>query len=317
MKRFVFGAFLGATLGATGLIPLSAAMAQEDGAAPPKEATTENTIVVTGERLPDKAVNRFIYDMIRPQAIGQDSQYPRLRDDFCPSVIGFPEEAANAITERMRRVARAAGIPVATGDCRANMHLVRVEDGPKAIRYLREKNARASFGIMPLWQRDLIERREGPVYSWQQTYPYGADSDAAAVSNLVNGGPLGEGALNFNFIYQNPRMRTPVTTAFRHSTVMVERAALEDVSPTQLADFAVMRGLVTAREDRFREGARTADSILNLFDPAVDPDERLPSLGRMDLALLTSLYAAPDDVNANRQRGRMVKTFKAVLEELE
>lgn len=262
-------------------------------------------------------MNRFIYDMLRPQAIGQESQYARLFDDFCPLVIGFSEEAKTAIVECMKEVARVANIPVATENCRVNMHLLRVENGRETVRTLRRTSPRAAFGNMPLWKRDLIERREGPVYSWQQILPYGADTGAPSVFSLVNGGPLDPAALNFNFIYQNPRVRTPVTEAFHHSAVMVERGPLEGISAIQLADSGVMRGLITAREDRFRDGAGTADSMLDLFDPTVDPNERLPSLGRMDLALLTSLYAAPDDVNSNRQHSRMVKTFKAALEELE
>ncbi|MEM7689661.1 MAG: hypothetical protein AAF291_11635 [Pseudomonadota bacterium] len=286
--------------------------------ATPKTSPDDNAIVVTGRRLPDKEVNRFIYDMLRPLSVGQDDQYPRLSDPFCPSVIGFTPTAKTVIETRMRTVAKAAGVELGDpGDCKPNVHLMRVEDGPAMIRELRKTAPRAAFGEMSRPQRASLEAGEGPVYTWQQTLRYGADSGQVISGNAADLGPGDPSALNFNFIYENPRLRLGANTAFRHATVLVERAALDDVSAIQLADFAVMRGLVPAREDRHRKGARTQDTILNLFDRAADPDERLPSLGRTDLALLTALYAAPDNVNANRQRGRMVATFRKVLDELD
>ena len=256
----------------------------------------DDAIVVTGSRLPDKKINRYIYDMLRPQAVGQQGQYARLAEPFCA----------------------AAGIEVdKKSDCRPNVHLVRVESGRETIRFLRRNKARGAFGNIPIHQRDTIERRSGPVFSWQQTFSYGADSRQIIDPNPINGGAFDPAALGINFIYDNPRLRMGAEAGFRHATVLVQRDALDDVSAIQLADFAVMRGLVPAREDEFRQGARTADSILNLFDPSVKTDARLPSLGRMDLALLTSLYAAPDNVNANRQRGQMVKTFRAVLAQVD
>lgn len=278
----------------------------------------DDAIVVTGSRLPDKKINRYIYDMLRPQAVGQQGQYARLAEPFCPSVLGFSKKAESVIEARMRKVAAAAGIEVdEKSDCRPNVHLVRVESGRETIRFLRRNKARGAFGNTPIHQRDTIERRSGPVFSWQQTFSYGADSRQIIDPNPINGGAFDPAALGINFIYDNPRLRMGAEAGFRHATVLVERDALDDVSAIQLADFAVMRGLVPAREDEFRQGARTADSILNLFDPSVKTDARLPSLGRMDLALLTSLYAAPDNVNANRQRGQMVKTFRAVLAQVD
>ena len=287
---------------------------------PPSDATSldENAIVVTGRRLPDKEVNRFIYNMLRPLSVGQDDQYPRLDEPFCPSAIGFNEAAETVIEARMRRVAAAAGVKLGEeGTCKPNVHLVRVEDGRQMIRQLRKTASRSAFGEMTLQERASLEAREGPVFGWHQTLRFGADSGQIISGNAVDLGPGDPSALNFNFIYENPRLRLGANTAFRHATVLIERAALDDVSAIQLADFAVMRGLVPAREDEHRRGARTEDTILNLFDPALDPDERLPSLGRTDLALLTALYAAPDNVNANRQRGRMVVTFRKVLDELD
>lgn len=297
---------------AAAINPASLATASDE--TPP----ADGAIVVTGRRLPDKEVNRFIYNMLRPLSVGQDDQYPRLNKPFCPSAIGFTQAAETVIEARMRRVAAAAGVSLGEqGKCKPNVHLVRVDDGRQMIRQFRKTASRSAFGEMTLQERASLEAGKGPVFSWHQTLRFGADSGQVISRNAADLGPGDPSALNFNFIYENPRLRLGANTAFRHATVLIERAALDDVSAIQLADFAVMRGLVPAREDRHRKSARTQDSILNLFDAALDPDERLPSLGRTDLALLTALYAAPDNVNANRQRGRMVATFRKVLDELD
>ncbi len=275
-------------------------------------------IVVTGERLPDKAVNRYIYDMLRPEAVGQERQYPRLVGGLCPSVIGFSAEVEGIVEARLRLVAEAAGIEVADAEtCSPNLHLMRVEDGRTTIRYLRQTQPRAAFGFIPLWRRDQLERSGGPVFAWHQVAASGIASGLAVNNNVISGSAFAAGDLAANYIPNASRSSMPVTLAFSHSVVLVEDKALSDVTAIQLADFALMRGLMTAREDEHRDGARTADSILNLFDEAVEPQDRMPSLGRMDLALLTSLYAVAGDVRVNQQRGRMVATFRKVLEELE
>lgn len=275
-------------------------------------------IVVRGERLPDKKINRYIYDMLRPHNVGQTGQYPRLYRPFCPSVIGFDEKAEAALEERMRLVAGAAGIAVDPDrECRPNMHLVRVEDGPEMIRTLRRKRARSAFGWMPLHERARLERLPGPAYSWRQTFSYSA-ADGLPIASGNAPSPFNEPANNYVTPDRaNQRLREAVEVSFRHAFVLVEREALKDVTVTQLADYAVMRGLAQVREDKHRATARDADTILNLFDESIPTNERMPSIGRMDLAMLTALYAAPDDVNANRQRGQMVDTFRAVLEELD
>lgn len=284
----------------------------------PAEREIAPGIIVRGQRLPDKAINRYIYDILRPQATGQTAQYPRLRDPFCPSAIGFGDGADAALEKRMRLVADAAGIEMADKkDCRPNMHLVRVESGQDMIRELRKKRARSAFGWIPLHERTRIENLDGPVYAWQQVFPYSAEGGLPIASGNAPG--LFEG-LPINFVSpacQNPRICLPTQLAFRHAIVLVERKALDDISVTQLADYALMRGLAQVQEDKDRGGARDADTILNLFDAGISDVERMPSISRMDLAMLTSLYSVAGNVNANRQRGRMVATFREVLEELE
>jgi hypothetical protein len=286
---------------------------------PPPEPKPAQGIVVTGERWPDTEINRYIYDMLRPAAVGQTGQYPRLAAPFCPSAIGFAQEVEAALEARMRLVASAAGIALAEeADCRPNMHLVRVVDGSETIRALRKRRVRGAFGAMPPPEITRLQRMEGPVFSWQQVVQNSRESGMVLGDSNAGVDPLNP--FNINFVAPNcvnGRLCLPVQLVSRHSVVLVEDAALDDVSVTQLADFALMRGLIPAREEEHRARAREADTILNLFDETIAAEDRMPSLGRMDFAMLTALYAAPANVNANRQRGRMVAVFREALEALE
>jgi len=81
--------------------------------------------------------------------------------------------------------------------------------------------------------------------------------------------------------------------------VIVETKALRDVTTRQLADFALVRGLMPADvSDRPPSSA----SILSLFNPGVTPEGGPQSLTRWDLGFLRALGSVRSDSYASLQR---------------
>ncbi len=295
---------------ATFAAPVAGAGAQE------AQATSEPEIVVSGEGGTSerkKAVNRFIRAVMRPSS----DQYARFNAPICPSAIGFSKDVETFIETRIRAVASAAKIPVAKTDCEPNMHVALVENGPDAVRMMRRK-ARGAFGRMRPYERDRIERGPGPVYNFHAVYPVSSDGGGNRVTQNGGGGTgvgaaagmLGDPAFNAGVTNVKSRLQMPVKQTITHGVVLIEREAAKSLSAIQVADFATMRGLLNAKNSTDDLGSTS--TIMTLFTGS--EDERLPGLSDWDLALLTSLYQAPADMNANRQRSQMAKVFQATLE---
>ncbi|MEM7689233.1 MAG: hypothetical protein AAF291_09435 [Pseudomonadota bacterium] len=292
------------------------AHAQADQAQPPEPEIVVPGDLDEGER--KKAVNRFIRAVMR----APKGQYARFSEPICPSAIGFSSKVETLIEARIREVSEAAGIEVADGACKPNLHLMAVSDGREAIRSLRSRRTGA-FGQMLPAQRNTIARGEGPVFNWHVVFPISTDDGRnrarlgsgyvpATGSDPGRGGIslLSEDGYKAGLTNAKSRLLKSVKQDITHGFVLIEREALLGLSPIQIADFAAMRGLLSA--DPENEDLGPVSTIMTLFD---EPKEAgLPGLTEWDLALLAALYRAPVDMNADRQRSLMAKLFLATLE---
>lgn len=276
---------------------------------------SEDGIVVIGERIPDEEIRSFIHAMLFPERIGATKFYAKQGDPLCPAVIGLEEPSESSVLERMRTVARVSGIAVADeADCKYNLIVALVEDGPATISDWRTRHHRRVFGSMPNHARDTVMRGSGPAYAWHIV-----DRDPEVMANtlgtsaFVGGGTMLDGfpANIFLPMPRNPHMLIEVPEVIFRSFVLIERDALAGVSATQLADYALMRGMMQVQNDL--GAAPQVESILNLFGEGRTPATAPPSLTRIDLAMLVSLYATRGNVGASRQRGDMMEPFRRVM----
>ena len=295
----------------------ASAHAQSDTSAP-----SETEIIVPGDLDADErktAVNRFIRAVLK----APKGQYARFNEPICPSGIGFSKKVETLVEARIREVAEAAGIEVAGAECKPNLHLMAVEDGRKTIRELRSKRTGA-FGQMLPAQRNTIARGPGPVFNWHVVFPISTDDGrnrarqgSGYVPNVGSdpgrGGIslLSEDGYNAGMTNVKSRLQKSVKQDITHGFVLIERKALLGLSPIQIADFAAMRGLLSA--DPENEDLGPVSTIMTLFDEP--EDAALPGLTEWDLALLSALYRAPTDLSADRQRSLMAKLFQASLED--
>ena len=277
-----------------------------------------DTIVVTGDRSEKEIVREYIASTISE---GPRGQYARFDAPICPSVIGFEVGTSKFIEQRMRAVAEASNVRTKPVGCNPNLHVVIVDDGRSAISTIRQKQKGAFGGLRP-YRIDQIKRSEGPVYNWHLIKERSADnrrsrSDVGTGFNTDNsksGGPFGfltQDRLNAGRSHIKSLVQKPVYQSMEHSFVLIEREAVLGLTPIQIADHAIMRGLIMTTSDE--ESNVAVESILGLFD-ADSPFETPPdALTRWDLALLKSLYAAPENMGSRTQRSDMILTFQKVV----
>ncbi len=291
--------------------------------APPAEdpagIPAEPEIIVNAPRDTNALAAQINRDIRAVLVRESERQYARFEGPICPSAIGFSEKIEPVMEARIRAVATAANITVGEDGCDSNLHVLVVEDGPAAIKTLRTRHSRAFGQMQPYW-RDRLMKGAGPVYNWHLVDTVSTDSggNRSTLGSGFGGGDnqlLAEPGFNSAMTNVKSRILLPVKQRISHSFVLIERASVIGLTPIQIADFAAMRGLL--RTSGSQEDYAGIETVLTLFDNGIDHVDAADTLTPWDLAMLTSLYAAPADMNADRQRSIMARTFQRVLTSME
>ena len=270
-------------------------------AAPATPSESSQTIVVEGLRDRRKPANDYLDKVIPPVF---DAQLGRFEDRLCPSVIGLPDNLKGEVMARLRQVAAAAAVPLASGHCTANLMLIVVDDKKAMIEGMRREKQAYLYGI----GNDRVKRLESsasPVAAWQISDVIGAD-----------GVPLrfdGDGFPRLFTTSSPSRLTTTTRSRLLAAVVIIETRGLRDVSTRQLADFALVRGLAPTQ---LKERVAPSSSVMSLFNPGVRPQDAPQSLTWWDLMFLKALFDVRGDVIAGTQRteirDRMVKEMAKV-----
>ncbi|MFN3387842.1 MAG: hypothetical protein ACK40O_02855 [Allosphingosinicella sp.] len=282
-------ALLAAALGCTALAFAHPAAGQEE--------PVDQEIVVTGDRDVDRRVREFV-GALTP-AGSASAQLGRFETPVCPTALGLAPADKAAVEERLRTVAKAAGLEVAPQGCEVNALLMVAEDDKRSfIEELARTQTRYLGNLTKTQVRDLA-RSPGPAAAWQFTWMVSARG--VPVMNDGSGGQLGW----FNRTTEPPsRISAPVRPVFQATALVVERRALAGLSTTQLADYAAMRLFARTEPDRVK-GSK-APTIVTILDASAEAEVPL-SLTAWDLGLLRGLYSAPNNVYAGAQRSEMAR----------
>ncbi len=252
-----------------------------------------NDIVVEGVRPEEQReqVRRFIKALDNIPNFGQ---FAKFHSPICPSVMGLPDAQSRMIADRMKQVARAAGIRTGDEKCVANVFVIASVDKGSTIEALYESYPNYFEGLRARDVRKLAASKE-PSVAWQIKGLLSADGITLKKAPL--GGPYVNQGTN-----SGSRIRAGTMPQFVASMVMIEREALTGLSVTQVADFAAMRAF--ADTDPQGAAGAGAPTILTILDKA--PDQMVPvTLTHWDLGYLKSLYATSNAYYASYQRGEM------------
>ncbi|WP_129791985.1 hypothetical protein [Sphingosinicella sp. CPCC 101087] len=254
----------------------------------------DGAIVVEGHRDLDRRVQRVI-DVFAQS--GPDEQLSRFEAPVCPAAAGLGEASNRAIADRMRRVASAAGIAVAPVGCAPNIVVLAAPGKADAIRALHERDPEMFTGLRA---SDLAQlaASPGPTVSWQVRKLVG--SDGQQVTHDIEGQSWVVGL--------QTRTTSPTRPIFLAAFLVIETAALNGLTPIQIADYATLRTFIATDPSRAR--LLRSPTILNLFDErgrraATAP----PSLTEWDLRLLRVYYSTSNRYHANIQRSAMQRAF--------
>ena len=208
------------------------------------------------------------------------------------------------VVDRIRRVAAAANIPVASAGCAANVLLFVASDRPAFIHTLHQERPML-FGLMTDPQVRALSEQPGGVTAWQMFDQRGADG-----RTLNNSGNPDQAPATLTGVTSSrllPQTRTDLDVA----VVLLEPRVFTGATVTQLADYVVMRSLLQTTAQTAPSTA--APTILTLLN-----DKRLGRAAPMsvtayDLAYLKALYRMSNSLQAVPQRAELVQLMKEYL----
>ena len=276
------------------LVVAAAAALAASGAPAAAQSGGDAPIVVTGERITDAQIDAFV------QALTVGGQIARFETQICPAALGLPAEQRAAVEARIRLVADAVGLRVAGAKCTANVVVMVTRDKKALLATLAKKYPDFFTGLTPT-ERKRIRDEPGPVAAWQAGAVVNADGQRLAVEEGV--------AVN-----RTTRVASRITAAarptFAAAAVVVEVAALEGLTPTQLADYVVMRSF--ARTEPTKLAAAAPATILRVIDAPAGAEVPI-TLTEWDYGFLRGLYAAPQNLSAPAQRSEIGRTLERQL----
>lgn len=265
-------------------VPAAPAPAQ----APPSSVAGHD-VVVTGrdKQARNKQIRDFVRSLTPAAGTGPLARYDT--DALCPQAAGLGAHFNKLIAERMRAVAAAARIRLARDDCRdPNAAVIFTDDKAATVRLLLRR-------YPGLFHNDVgdpipIAKEAGPALAWHVSEPVTRD-----------GARLGPGVPpQSHTVISSSRIQATVRPVFTMAVVVIERAGVDGLTATQIADYAAMRAFTDASPDRARKTG--APTILTVLEAPMGSETPL-TMTAWDFAFLRGLYDAPKGSMAAAQRG--------------
>lgn len=280
---------------------LAAALSALASPAVPQAApAADQTIVVTGQRDQQKAVEDFVRALTPVESHGQLS---RFEHEVCPAVFGLAEPQARAVEDRIRLVAKSVGIVVGGEHCTPNVLLLVTSD-KKAFLQELQRHSSNDYGISDGEFRRL-EQQPGHAAAWQVQGPM-MTADGVDLTEDAT-----QGVVVNRTIDPSSRITVPAHPQFDASVVVVERRALVGLTTTQLADYTAVRALTGA--DPAKLGNSGAATILHVLDVPIGSEAPI-TMTKWDLDFLSGFYDAHRDLRTSAQRSAIAKSMTQDLE---
>lgn len=264
----------------------------------PPSGTEQAPIVVQG-RSPDVAI-RDLVDSLPPAP--PNGHIARFEHTACPAAWGILPAQRLAMAARMRAVGEAARVPMGRPNCRPNVLLLIVPDKRQFIEQLARRFP-TYLGELTGGQIASLAQSPGPTALWHMNGL--VDADGRAVFSEPDSVP----------VVRTTRGASHLTdmahSEYIGSILVVEAHAIENLTTTQLADYAAMRTFTGA--DPARLADRGLSTILTVVDAPMNSEVPI-TLTSWDLAFLQSLYASSANVYAPGQRSEIRSGMRRTLE---
>ena len=265
---------------------LSSTAAAADGVAP---AESPPEVTVFAQRLKLEArITNFVYGIT---VLQNYEAVARWQSPVCPQVTGLARQPGEFVLERVSEIARIAGAPLASENCRPNLFIFVTSQPKELLQAMEQRYFAVSFGNATPSQVDAFVNTPRPVRVWHSPYwtPEGASPQGYGVpptAQILGGGLSSPPTYSTPGAMGASRLINPGSWTFGNVYVIVDERQLRGVSQGQFADYIAMVSLADIKPSAHPGDAH---SILTLF--ADSPQAAPAAMSDWDQAFLKSLYA--------------------------
>jgi hypothetical protein len=226
----------------------------------------------------EQQVHEYVAQALVP---GDDESVARWLVPACPLVAGLTPARNTFITDRIVKVAAAAGVPIAPEGCSPNLLVIATVDPESLLREWRRRDRHIFVGERGIGGLEHFIATPRPVRTWHDAMsgcPGGAGTFRA------------RGGTFFSECIGNRRMDSrlqweTVRTLFS-AIVVIDLNRVGELSMGQISDYVAMSAFTPLRDHAANVGA---PSVLQLFAP--DVVAKPEGMTRWDEAFLEALYA--------------------------
>ena len=268
-------------------------------AVPAAAQAQESNIVVEGVKDRAKRISNFVKDLTRSDL--SYNQLSRWEVPVCPAVFGLAPQQRSFVVNRMRSIAQAAGVPLASPRCDPNVIVIVTSNKPALLAALEKRHPDYFPDDWNSRKIRAVEQDAYPVAAWQ--FEGLLSTDGLRLAESTSGfdpvDPAGLVAATIPTTAPASRLRPPGRRDVLTSILIVQSNALSGLTATQFADYAAMRSFV--RVDPRQVRASPSDTILKVLDAPMGTAVPL-SLTPFDLSFLKAFYASGTETYAGVQR---------------
>ena len=269
---------------------IAPAVSQEEAA--PPSPPIENVIVTAPALRTEKALDSFIIAHAKSTALV--GKIARWKTGICPLTIGLPAKFNLYITQRVIKLAMAAGAPLDSHEpCRPNVLVLATPQPQALLDFVRAKRP-ALLGFHYRGERQKIATMRLPVQAWYSTAT--EDFNGFVMADLPSW-DLGYGVMSsFGNVPQlatsGSRTGNGLKSEFTASIVVVDTTKIAGQEIGPLADYIAMLAL---SQGQYYDTCQNVPTITNLMAPDCGAGMKPDSLTDIDLTYLRGLYKmAPD-----------------------
>jgi hypothetical protein len=284
--------------------------ASAEDAPQPQSAAVENVIVTAPALRSEKALDNFI--------IGHAAASPllgkiaRWKTGICPVTIGLPDKFNLFITQRIIRVAMAAGAPLDKDEpCRSNVAVLATPEPQKLLDFIRQKRV-ALLGFHYRPQAMRLATMTLPVQAWYST---ATEDFWGLIEADLPSGDLGYGVMSTlgmprGVHASGSRLGNGLKSEFTTAVIVVDTNKIVGQEIGPLADYIAMLALSQASS---YDTCQPVPTITNLMASGCGADMKPAAMTDVDMTYLRGLYRMDAGSSFLGQRGSIAYEMKKDL----
>jgi hypothetical protein len=279
--------------------------AQQQAAATPENAV-ENVIVTAPRLRSERALNNFI--TTHAAATPFLGKIARWKTGICPITVGLPPKLNVYISQRILRVALAAGAPLANSEpCRPNIAVLATPEPQKLLDFVRAKRP----GLLGFYSRSRAERiatMRLTVQAWYSTAT--EDFYGFITGDLPNYGLMSSQGEAANYHTSGSRISDGLKSQFNTAIIVVDSNKIGGQEIGPLSDYIAMLAI---SQGQSYDACQSVPTITNLMAPNCDAEMKPAAITDVDMTFLRGLYSMRSDGSYGQQRGSIAFEMKKGL----